>query len=239
MPGPFDVRPWLRIDEAAEFLTSQWHREVSAAEVLRLASDRQLPLCVWFPQPVVVVLLESGDQIGIEGLWDLDLTGTGHVEVERLYHARSKLPAIHVMDMIGVVVYQGDTRCRLPSIAFKHRRPISALPSRSYFVVRTSALQALAERLGPPATIEPPAPPVVETPLATRKERTLLTIIAALASLAQLDITAPAKSGESIEAETERLGKRVAARTIAEHLNHAAELLRQDDPDGKPRQLPK
>jgi hypothetical protein len=80
---------------------------------------------------------------------------------------------------------------------------------------------------------------VVETPLATRKERTLLTIIAALASLAQLDITAPAKSGESIEAETERLGKRVAARTIAEHLNHAAELLRQDDPDGKPRQLPK
>jgi hypothetical protein len=45
------LRPWLEVPEAATYLGHALHHEVTEAEVLRLASDGQLKLSVWFVNP--------------------------------------------------------------------------------------------------------------------------------------------------------------------------------------------
>lgn len=64
-----------------------------------------------------------------------------------------------------------------------------------------------------------------EKVLATRERTSLLAIIAALASEADIDIKSPSKSAQTIENITQRLGSRVAARTIEEHLKRVPDAL--------------
>jgi hypothetical protein len=64
-----------------------------------------------------------------------------------------------------------------------------------------------------------------EKPLATKERATLLTIIAALAEEAKIDISKPSKAARLIENLTERTGARVAARTIEEHLKKIPDAL--------------
>lgn len=61
--------------------------------------------------------------------------------------------------------------------------------------------------------------PIAEgSPLKEQERTTLLTLIAALCDDARLDITKPSKAASAIEDLTSRIGARVAARTIEEHL---------------------
>jgi len=61
--------------------------------------------------------------------------------------------------------------------------------------------------------------------LGQRERDTLLTIIAALAKNAEIDISATSKAASLIEKLTENLGARVAARTVEEHLKRIPEAL--------------
>lgn len=58
----------------------------------------------------------------------------------------------------------------------------------------------------------------IETPVSTRERNTLITIIAALAKEAKIDVSKPSKAAESIADMTQRLGAPVAKRTIEEKL---------------------
>jgi hypothetical protein len=94
--------------------------------------------------------------------------------------------------------------------------------SDAVLVVRTSALHdleglisesepALEGQVGRPK-------PDLDRPVGTRERTTLLLIIAALANLPKVNLSTPSAAAVAIESETIRLGARVAARTVEEHL---------------------
>ena len=62
-------------------------------------------------------------------------------------------------------------------------------------------------------------------PVGSRERATLLTIIAALASHAKVDIGQPSKAGGTIEAMTLEIKARVASQTIEEHLRGVPDAL--------------
>ncbi|MDD5388686.1 MAG: hypothetical protein PHD37_05045 [Gallionellaceae bacterium] len=66
---------------------------------------------------------------------------------------------------------------------------------------------------------------VVDEPLRTRERTTLLTLIAALANEAGIDISKPSKAAGLIEGLTLRIDARIAARTIEDHLKRIPEAL--------------
>lgn len=68
-------------------------------------------------------------------------------------------------------------------------------------------------------------PPPTEKPLGTRERNTIARIIAALTSMAKVDLSEPHKAAGAIEAETARLGIQVSDDTIAKWLNEAATAL--------------
>jgi len=65
-----------------------------------------------------------------------------------------------------------------------------------------------------------------EKPLASRERKTLLTIIAALAKEAKIDITKPYEGANIIEAMTDQFGAHVDSDTIAKKLKLIDELLK-------------
>ncbi|MDD2809282.1 hypothetical protein [Rhodoferax sp.] len=69
----------------------------------------------------------------------------------------------------------------------------------------------------PPPTVVP-TEPTIEKPLLTRERDTLLTIIAALAKEAKLQIDQPGKTALYIEGLTNEMGSPVSKRAIEEHL---------------------
>lgn len=85
-------------------------------------------------------------------------------------------------------------------------------PSRdALFVVRQAALQAFVESL---------APPLEDRPIGTRERDTLLTIIAALAKEAKIDLGTPSKAASLIEGMAAQLGAPVSKRAIEDHLKN-------------------
>lgn len=62
-------------------------------------------------------------------------------------------------------------------------------------------------------------------PLATRERDTLLTIIAAMARAAKIDVSQPGKAALSIEAITDELGAHVSKRAIEDHLKKIPDAL--------------
>lgn len=63
-----------------------------------------------------------------------------------------------------------------------------------------------------------PSADAIDKRLGGRERATLLTIIAALAEKAGIDVSKPSKAGVAIEALTIEKGARVAARTVEDHL---------------------
>ena len=96
--------------------------------------------------------------------------------------------------------------------------PAGGLPPHSVLVVRTSALRDLEARLSEPDQ-------KVEKPIERRERSTLLVIIAALSKLAKIDVTKHSGAAVAIESETVRMGARVAARTIEDHLKRIPDAL--------------
>jgi hypothetical protein len=87
-----------------------------------------------------------------------------------------------------------------------------------------AALDAFAATI--PAAPSDAAPgDALEKPLGERERATLLTIIAALAEPAGIDLSKPSKAGEAIEALTTAKGARVSARTVENHLKRIPDAL--------------
>ena len=83
-------------------------------------------------------------------------------------------------------------------------------------VVRRPALEAFIRQHVP---AQAPTSASLDRPLGERERATLLTIIAALAENAGIDVSQPSKASGQIEALTTRaLGIRIPARTVENHL---------------------
>lgn len=183
------------------------------------------------PGDKVIVWEEAIDVIN--GVWDLPMIGAESIEVEDLYQIslfrdppeRFCLDGAFVTDGRGLycnVMARYETPSTREEEKNKHYHPAhfypaDRLPEGSVVVVRTQAIRDLAERLAKPAA--------AIKPVGTRERATLLTIIAALAELARVDVKKPSSAAAAIESQTARMGARVAACTIEEHLKRVPEAL--------------
>jgi hypothetical protein len=172
----------------------------------------------------------SQETIAFDGVWDLSVLGSEKV-LEQRYRILTNNPAI-LAPQSGVV---GRPILRGPDGAYYQiaegfsdpdsgdtKKGPQALPQDSIFVVRTSALRDLEARVSEPDQR-------VERPLQQRERTTLLVIIAALANLAKIDVTKPAKAGAIIESQTALLGAEVSSRAIQNHLKLIPEALGRRD----------
>jgi hypothetical protein len=175
-------------------------------------------------------VLELGESVvTLKGVWDLPMLGAERLDVEHWYQMLTSGPAVNLIVLDGAVVSREDgTMCQLLD-RFEHEskepwdnprnyHPAGGLPSDSVFVVRTSALRKLEERIS-----ELDKAP--EKPIERRERTTLLVIIAALAKLAKIDVAKPSSAAATIESQTALMGARVAARTIENHLRRISEAL--------------
>ena len=103
----------------------------------------------------------------------------------------------------------------------------------SLLVVQPQALDAVAASLASPSLgpeEQQPSKPCdtmdpLDKPLRERERATLLTIIAALARAADIDISKASKAGAIIEAQIDQLGARVSGQTIEIHLKRIPDAL--------------
>jgi hypothetical protein len=170
----------------------------------------------------------------IVDVWDLPMLGGERIEVENLYERSHFRAAPEMINLEGTFVTDGDGLfCQLLERLDRPQKnddiknqpyhpskfyPAGNLPEDSVIVVRTRALRDFASRFdGKP---EPVAKPV-----GSRERTTLLTIVAALARMAKVDVSKPSSAAAAIESQTELMGTRVAARTIEEHLKRIREAL--------------
>jgi len=143
----------------------------------------------------------------IVGVFELTLTGPERYYLENKYSEQSKESA----PFEGITIVKGDEPGTmfglLPSGQWDY------LPLDSVLVVRRPALEELV------------ASASEVKPLAKRERDTLLVIIAALARIAKIDVSAPSSAASAIESETVRIRARVSDRTILNHLNRIPEAL--------------
>jgi hypothetical protein len=218
---------WLRIDEAATELSRAMSEPVSAAEVLRLAIDEHLKLSLYLPASVKAQcqrILDDGfdPEIrlkSIKGLCDLPMIGRAKLQIEHNY--QYMLGNYVPMDgPVGASVEHDNLFCKLsadPGATGMSTRPASEFPRGSVLCVRRVVLEEfIAQHASAAPAKEQEA--VLDKPLRERERSTLLTIIAALAKAADIDISKPSKAAEAIEALTTQLGARVSARSVEDHL---------------------
>ena len=179
----------------------------------------------------------AGRRKNIEGVWDLLLEGPGRLELEHRYRVTcGLLPYVELGTDEGAFVTgeEGVVYQLLPS----RERPFapkdnSVFPAGSQLGVRPQALDAVVASLASPSLgpeEQQPSKPGdatddLDRPLKERERVTLLTIIAALARAAGIDISKASKAGAIIEAQTDKLGARVSARAIEEHLKRIPDAL--------------
>ena len=180
----------------------------------------------------------SQETIFLDGVWDLS-TISSELALEQQYRTLTNKPAILVPQNGSVerpilrgpdgTYYRIVEGCSAGQFGESRIRPqdnvghsVNALPDDSILVVRTSELRALEAR-----TSEPDQK--AERPLGRRERTTLLVIIAALAELAKIDVTKPAKAGATIESQTSLLGAQVSSRAIQDHLKLIPEALGRRD----------
>ena len=165
------------------------------------------------------------------------------MELENRYRATCELPHVQLdigqsaFDIDGAfitgeegVVYQ----LLLPdSLGRAFDRNPSVFPVGTVLAVRPHALDAVVASLPSPSLgpeEQQPSKPgdttdPLDRPLEERERTTLLTIIAALALEAEIDISTPSKAGGIIETRTIELDARVSARSIEDHLKRIPEAL--------------
>jgi hypothetical protein len=172
----------------------------------------------------------------IDGIWDLTMEGAEVRDVEGRYQELTGGPGVAPVSLEGPELCRDDgTYCRVmahfsdneyidpkslrkPYDHVSNFYPAAGLPADSVLVVRTSSLHALQARLSEPDQ-------KIEKPIERRERSTLLAIVAALCELAKIDVTKPSAAAAVIESQTVRMGARVAARTIENHLKLIPEAL--------------
>jgi hypothetical protein len=195
---------------------------IHSIDGLAIGQDRVIE---WGPRTIV-----------LEGIWDLTMLGSERLDVEHRYQALTGGPAVDLVFLDGPIVSRDDgTYCQVrehfsnnefagpknlrePYDNPHNYYPAAGLPADSVLVVRTSSLHDLEARLSEPDQ-------KVEKPIERRERSTLLVIIAALSELAKIDVAKSSGAAVAIESQTVRMGARVAARTIENHLKLIPEAL--------------
>ena len=244
----WELRAWLTLKEAADYLSSKTGLDVDESNILRLALDGKLQLSLKFLKPIEAIQYREGAELEehrtqIEGMWDLLVQGPVRLELENRYRATCGLPHVELdprekpFDTEGAFVTgeKGVVYQLLPFLNLlsgSSRNP-SVLPVGSLLGVRPHALDAVVASLASPSLgpeEQQPSKPddatdPLDKPLMARERATLLTIIAALARAADIDILKASKAGDTIEALTVELGARVSARAIEDHLKRIPDAL--------------
>jgi hypothetical protein len=219
------LREWLRLEDAAAELSAAMSDRVSEAEVLRLAIDSHLKLSLYLPAKVNASCKPATDESLapqvrdrlIEGLWDLPMIAPAKAQIEHYYqHAEGVY--VPLPKPVGALVQNDESVCRLPpepGAGGMWPVPASEFPRGSVLAVRRTVLEEFIAHHQPTGVTKPE---VLDKPLQERERSTLLTMIAALAKRAGVDISKPSQAAAAIEAMTEVLGARVSARCIEDHL---------------------
>ena len=221
------LREWLTLEEAASELSTALSEDVDASDVLRLVLDGQLQLSIHLPAKTTARCRKLDDDAPdapwtpgtIEGVWDVPMVDRAKSQIEHDY----QMGACH------------RTMCtqRGPSRRFgRAGRPSSAKSPPTWGVIfcrdlrlsshKGASLLFAGRRLRSsfgnmhPSQRRPADP--LDKPLGQRERTTLLTIIAALAKEAKVDVSKPVKSGQIISALIAAIGYEVAPNTVAGHL---------------------
>ncbi len=146
------------------------------------------------------------------------MLGRAKLQIEHEYQWASGR-FVPINGPVGALVKQGDFVCKLPAdegaTGFLPRSQ-SEFPQASVLAVARTALEEfIAEYCQAEQVVKAET---LDRPLEERERATLLTIIAALAKVAGIDVSRASKASEAIEVATEGLGARVSARTIENHL---------------------
>ena len=242
------LRAWLTLKEAADCLSSKTGDDVDESNILRLALDGKLQLSLNFLKPIEAIQYREGAELEehrtqIEGMWDLLVQGPVRLELENRYRATCGLPHVELdprekpFDTEGAFVTgeEGVVYQLLPflNLLSGFDRNPSVFPVGSLLGVRPHALDAVVASLASPSLgpeEQQPSKPddatdPLDKPLMARERATLLTIIAALASAADIDISKASKAGSIIAAQIDQLGARVSARAIENHLKRIPDAL--------------
>ncbi len=235
------LKEWLTLHEAAEELSAGLGEPVADVDVLRLAIDGHVKLSVYLPSKVTARCQRIDDPAidpqeqdkKIQGLCDIPMFGRAKLQVEHNYHWAKFHKFTPIDGPIGALVEQGEWICVLPPDPGESGfspRPQSEFPRGSQICVRRMVVEEFVRAHSTSAPVAAPAgsqepSPAVDKPLGERERATLLTIIAALAEAAEIDASKPSKAATAIEALTARLGARVSARSIEDHLKRIPEAL--------------
>ena len=226
--GLLKLRTWLTLREASNYLSSTIDHDVREGDIVQLALDDRLQLSVKLLKPIAAIQDCEGAELAeyrknIEGVWDLLLKGPFRLELEkRWYRTTCGPPYVEKDTREGAfvtgkegVVYQLPLPSSLERVSDRER---SVLPVGTVLGVRRQVLDAVLRELDD-------ATDPLDNPLGERERTSLLTIIAALAREADLDISKVSKAGGIIERWTIELDARVSARAIEDHLKRIPDAL--------------
>ena len=242
--GLLKLRKWLALPEAADYLSSTIRHNVEEGDIVRLALDGELQLSVNLLEPMAAIQDSEGAKLSehrenIEGVWDLLLKGPVRLELQKRYRTMCGPPYVELDTREGAfvtgkkgVVYQ----LALPPFLKRVSDPnLSVLPVGTVLGVRRQVLDAAVASFAlhsPGPEGQQPSKSAAADPLdrllRKRERATLLTIIAALARAADIDISKASKAGAIIEAQIDQLGARVSGRTIEIHLKRIPDALERN-----------
>ena len=221
------LREWLTLNEAASELSTALSEDVAASDVLRLVLDERLQLSIYLPAKTTARCRKLGEDAPdpswtprtIDGVWDVPMVGRGKSQIEHDYQWQRASLLVPKDAPAGALVEQDDLVCQVlldsgePGFS---SRPASEFPEGSVLCVRRPALEAFIREHAP---VPAPTSDPLDRPLGERERATLLTVIAALAKTAGIDVSQPSKASGQIEAlTTQTLGTRIPARTVENHL---------------------
>ena len=223
------LREWLTIEETASELSTALSEDVDASAVLRLVLDGHLQLSIDLPAKTTARCRKLDDDAPddapdasqtrrtIDGVWDVPMVDSAKSQIEQDYQMLCHRTSVLKETPVGAWVEQEDLLCQIPpdmgsDFGSRHE---SEFPVGSLLVVRRPVLEEFIRRHAPdPAPTSDP----LDKPLGQRERTTLLTIIAALAKEANVDVSTHAKSGEIISNLIAAIGFKVAPNTVAGHL---------------------
>ena len=238
------LREWLTIEEAASELSAALSEHVSASDVLRLVLDGRLKLSIHLPAKTTARCRKLGDDAPdapqthrtIDGVWDVPMFGRGKSQIEHDYQWRRDRLYVPKEAPVGAWVEQDDLLCQVPPDRGEtglSTRSESEFPQGSVLVVRRPAFEEFIRRHAP---VPAPTSDPLDKPLGQRERTTLLTIIAALAKEANVDVSKPVKAGDTISALIAAMGYQVAPNTVAGHLRTLGKTLfgeTRETPEGE------
>ena len=229
-------KSWWDKYEAAQELSEKTGTKLSSANALRCALDRGVRFVVYVPTGTK----DRQSRPMEPGLWKLMTEGARGEPGRRQIESEIN-PGVSLWDIGGAWVERRGVQRQLRPLHgsdFPLGGPdyySSAIPSECTLGLRRQDAEDLAETLikEQPTPSAPKSSDALDKPLKERERTTLLSIIAALAKKAKIDVSHPSTAAARIEEMTGRLGVRVAARTAEDHLKRVRKLLdeRGNPPD--------